>query len=164
MKLEFGCGESPTKAGYKSCDIRSLPNIDFVCPAWEITSLVPEESVECVYSRHFFEHLTFKQGELFLRALFEILIPDGQVEMVLPNMNFHVLQYVMRRNAAYARGGFWGWQRGALDDTWDVHKSGYNYTELNYTVSVAGFEKFKRASGHTFSKHLHVTFNKPARG
>ena len=33
MKLEFGCGETPTYPDYKTCDIRHLPGIDYVCPA-----------------------------------------------------------------------------------------------------------------------------------
>ena len=26
-----------------------------------------------------------------------------------------------------ALAGLYGWQRGAFDDTWDTHKSGYNF-------------------------------------
>ena len=36
MQLEFGCGETPTRPGYSTSDIRDLPGIDYVCPAWEI--------------------------------------------------------------------------------------------------------------------------------
>ena len=30
MKIEFGCGETPTKEGFKTCDIRNVPGVDFV--------------------------------------------------------------------------------------------------------------------------------------
>ena len=40
MNLEFGCGENPTKEGFKTCDIRNLPGVDYACPAWKITEHV----------------------------------------------------------------------------------------------------------------------------
>ena len=30
MKIEFGCGETP-KEGFKTCDIRNVSGVDFVC-------------------------------------------------------------------------------------------------------------------------------------
>lgn len=53
MKIEFGCGDNPTKPGFKTCDIRDISGIDFVCPAWDIDKLVEENSVDEIFSRHF---------------------------------------------------------------------------------------------------------------
>lgn len=160
MKIEFGCGEKPSRNGFLTCDVRDLPNVDFVCNAWDIGYHVEPESVDNIYSRHFFEHLTFEQGEVFLLEIYKILKKGGVVEMSLPNMNYHLLQYIFRRHLKHARAGFWGWQRGGINETWDIHKSGYNYTELLSLVSKLGFVKCSRVTGHAFSKHLHVRFEK----
>ena len=66
MKIEFGCGETPTKEGFMTCDIRDVPGVDFACPAWDIDKHVESNTVTDIFSRHFFEHLTFKQGEYLL--------------------------------------------------------------------------------------------------
>ena len=73
MQLEFGCGETPTRPGYTTCDIRNLPNIDYVCPAWEINKHVQSNTVTHIWSRHFLEHLTFPQGRMWLTACLDIL-------------------------------------------------------------------------------------------
>jgi predicted SAM-dependent methyltransferase len=73
MDIEFGCGEAPTKVGYKTCDIRDVRGVDFVCNAWDIKKHVNEHTVDNIFSRHFFEHLTFPQGELVLHDWLSIL-------------------------------------------------------------------------------------------
>ncbi len=43
MKIEFGCGKTPTKEGFMTCDIRDVPGVDFACPAWDIDKHVHVE-------------------------------------------------------------------------------------------------------------------------
>lgn len=163
MKIEFGCGETPTKSGYKTCDIRNVPGVDFVCPAWEIDKHVTENSVDEIFSRHFFEHLTFKQGEIVLDKWFLILKSGGKCEMMLPNMSFHIDQWLHKRNEPkqlrHAKAGFWGWQRGEFDDVWDIHKSGYDREMLTMLLEEKKFIKIKSLAKDT-SKHLHLEFYK----
>lgn len=162
MKIEFGCGEKPTKAGFQTCDIRDLPGIDYVCPAWDIDTLVNENSVDEVFSRHFFEHLTFPQGEKQLEVWYKILKPGGTCEMMLPNMTYHIEQWQNRRTSreiTHAKAGFWGWQRGLFDDVWDVHKSGYDRFLLTELVKEKGFVNIESLAKDK-SKHLHLRFYK----
>jgi len=163
MKIEFGCGETPTKTGFKTCDIRDLPGVDFVCPAWEIVNFVEENSVNEIFSRHFFEHLTFIQGERVLEAWIGILSPGGKMEIMLPNMSFHVNQWQRRRTQKefnHALAGFWGWQREGETNLWDVHKSGYDYESLSDLLIRKGFDQLENLSSDD-NKHLHVTCIKP---
>lgn len=160
MKIEFGCGAKSTKPGFKTCDIRNLPGVDFVCPAWKIESYVERNSVEEIYSRHFFEHLTFVQGSLLLDIWFGILKPGGKCEMLLPNMSFHIQQWVNKKDMEHAKAGFWGWQRGSFEDTWDVHKSGYDKQTLTELLKYKEFVNIKSLEPDT-SKHLHFIFYKP---
>lgn len=160
MKIEFGCGETPTKQGFKTCDVRCLPNIDYVCPAWEIDLHITLESVDEIFSRHFFEHLTFPQGELVLEKWYKILKPNGKMEMILPNIDFHIQQWLNPKKKKYfehAKAGFWGWQRGELNDTWDIHKSGYNFTTLKELLISKGYKEIENL---TENKHLRIVCKK----
>lgn len=155
LKIEFGCGEKPTKENFKTCDIRNVPGIDFVCPAWEIDLHVKKNSVDEIFSRHFFEHLTFQQGKKVLEIWYKILKPNGRMEMMLPNMDFHIHQWVSRSDLEHAKAGFWGIQRGKFDDVWDVHKSGYNFETLSNLLESVNFKNIKSMNRNK-GKHLHV--------
>lgn len=163
MNIEFGCGETPTKSGYKTCDIRKLPGVDYVCNVWDIDKHVEENSVDNIFSRHLFEHLTFPQGEYTLDVWKKILKPGGVCEMMLPNMAFHLDQWINKRNNpkefSHCMAGLWGWQRGLFDDVWDVHKSGYDKQSLQALVMKKGFRNYESLD-HDMSRHLHVRFIK----
>jgi predicted SAM-dependent methyltransferase len=159
LNIEFGCGELPRQSTYKTCDIRNLPGIDYVCKAWEIDKLVAENSVDNIYSRHFFEHLTFAQGEIVLTVWYKILKPKGKILMLLPDLDFHVKQWLDGTDTEHACAGLFGWQRGELEDLWDVHKSGYSFETLKKAFEDAGFVNFSR---HKASKeHLKISAFKP---
>lgn len=140
MKIEFGCGETPTKTDFLTCDIRNLPGVDFVCNAWEINNYVENNSVEYIFSRHFFEHLTFRQGEEVLKIWYDILVPGGFCDIEIPNMQYHIEQWVTEDDLNWCRAGFWGWQRGEFSDLWDTHKSGYNKKQLKNLLTSKGFK------------------------
>jgi predicted SAM-dependent methyltransferase len=158
MKIEFGCGETPTKEGFMTCDIRDVPGVDFACPAWDIDKHVESNTVTDIFSRHFFEHLTFKQGGYLLEVWHNILKPSGRVEMLIPNMRVHVQQWLDKD--ARAQRNIYGHQRGNFLDVWDVHKSGYDVDTLRELVTSKGYTGYcSLASGK--SKHVHVEFFKP---
>lgn len=158
MNIEFGCGDNPLRKDYKTSDIRDIPGVDFACPAWDIDNYVELNSVDIIFSRHMFEHLTFAQGKKTLETWYKILKPGGMVEMSLPNMDFHVNQWIKGKDMEHALAGFWGWQREGETDVWDVHKSGYNEKTLKTLVEQHNFKKYKRLP--TKPKHLWVTFIK----
>ena len=160
MKIEFGCGETPTKSGFMTCDIRNVEGVDFVCPAWKIDDYVSEGTVDEIFSRHFFEHLTFKQGRVVLEKWFKILKPQGKMHMMLPNLDFHINQYNTKSNIKDALAGLYGWQRGEFDDTWDTHKSGYSFSLLNPILKECGYVNIQNLRKNK-NKHLEVSCYKP---
>lgn len=159
MKIEFGGGEAPRKPQYKQVDIRKLPGIDFVCNAWEIDKLITHNTVTDIYSRHFFEHLTFHQGGSTLKSWHKLLKVGGRIEMIVSNIMFHIKQWLDKSNQAHANAGFWGWQRDNVDWMWDVHKSGYDKDTLKTFVEKHGFKRYKSLDKES-SNHLHVEFFK----
>ena len=159
MKIEFGCGATPTKVGFLTCDIRHLPGIDFVCPAWEIIDHVKPNTVDEIFSRHFLEHLTFIQADKLVRIWFEILRSGGVCELAVPNMDYHIQQWITGKNMDHARAGFWGHQREGEYEVWDVHKSGYNQKTLTELFLGHGFVDPVSHKKPT-NKHLWMTFKK----
>jgi len=172
MKLEFGCGES-LRPGFVGCDIRNLPNVKYVCTPWELTRYLDEESVDHIYSRHFFEHLTYEEGRKTLLTSWKILKRNGTFEICLPDLRFHLEQFMSteRRNKNFnyhlgaisilehAMAGLYGWQRQAdKEGYWDVHKSGYDQEMLEYLLREHGFDQIKRVNTKPY--HLHLISNK----
>ena len=157
MKIEFGAGETPTKTDFLQQDIRAVEGIDFVCAAWDIDEHVELNSVDEIFSRHFFEHLTFRQGEYLLEVWHKILKPGGRVEMMLPNMLCHVHQWI--NGDPRAAENIYGHQRGEFEDTWDTHKSGYDAYSMQELVERKNFVNYKSFNKDK-SKHLHVEFYK----
>jgi predicted SAM-dependent methyltransferase len=148
MNIEFGAGETPAYPDYKKCDVRDVDGIDYVCNAWDIDQHVEPDTVEHIFSRHFFEHLTFAQGKVFVDACHKILKDGGCYEMVLPNFRWHVRQWLTEDNVMgfnidnpFQRGmdGLWGKQRGTVEEVWDVHKSGYKQWQLVELFQKAGY-------------------------
>ena len=161
MQLEFGCGERPTRPGYSTCDIRDLPGIDYVCAAWDIHLHIEPNTVTNVWSRHVLEHLTFPQGRMWLTACLDILEPGGEQAICLPNMRFHIQQWLRGDQLEHARAGFWGWQREGDHKLWDVHKSGYTDDQLIALVHELGYEN-ARSTRKASDKHLQIVCYKPS--
>lgn len=180
MKIEFGCGYQQPKKGFLGCDTRKTPAATWVCNAWEITNFVETATVEEIYSRHFFEHLTFAQGLKTLEAWRNILRVGGKVTLITPDLHWHCEQFINNRTEyANPRGfpqtGIFGWQREteataaftSFDTSWDIHKSGYDFITLRDIVLRSGFDQIRRLPGDSFHnsdhpKHLHVEFFKSA--
>ena len=163
MNIEFGCGANPKQAGYKTCDIRNLPGIDYVCSAIDIADHCDHNSVDNIFSRHMFEHLTFHAGELHLEACMKILVSGGELRMMLPNIEFHARQWLSKDPAVmeHAKAGFWGWQREVEEgEDWDIHKSGYDFNSLNELLLRKGFINIQRNKSLKH-KHLSITAIKP---
>ncbi|MGZ8507251.1 MAG: class I SAM-dependent methyltransferase [Bacteroidia bacterium] len=74
LKIEIGSGKKP-RIGYKTCDIRELPGVDYVCSA----DALPFEnnSVDEIFSRHVVEHFTLKEFLNVLKEWNRVLKPNG---------------------------------------------------------------------------------------
>ncbi len=157
-KLNVGCGES-VKAGYIGCDLRRCAGVQLVCKAWEISRHCHDLAE--IFSRHMLEHLTWREAEVTLRDWRRALADDGQVHLVVPNLDFALQQWkraewtdeAWETRWSDGRWGFanlFGWQRecdpeqpGYSPSYWDVHKSGYNEQIMTFLLRRAGFEEIE---------------------
>ncbi len=169
-KLDFGCGKRP-KRGFVGVDIRKSKHVELVCNAWEIVNLVSPGTVAEIYSRHFFEHLTFAQADKTLKAWRKILVSGGIVQVIVPDIRYHIAQFLSPNPFApseassgwtlrvHALAGFWGWQREGDTKFWDVHKSGYDFESLKTKLLENGFCDVQQIEDKPW--HLNVMCNKP---
>ncbi|MCV2885450.1 class I SAM-dependent methyltransferase [Aestuariibacter sp. AA17] len=157
-KIYIGCGED-RREGYLHCDLRELEGIDVVCNAWEVSQHIT--GLTDIYSRHMLEHLTSMEAEAALIDWHNALAIEGTVYIVVPNMDFHIQQWLKadwnestikdpNSDARYGFAGIFGWQRecdprsGNYENTyWDVHKSGYNEKRMRFLLERAGFVDIK---------------------
>jgi radical SAM superfamily enzyme YgiQ (UPF0313 family)/ubiquinone/menaquinone biosynthesis C-methylase UbiE len=158
MKIEIGCGEAP-RPGYLHIDIRQLPGVDIVAPAWDLP--FDNSSVSAVYSRHVLEHFVKADGEKALREWLRVLQPGGELHLIVPNIDFHLHQW-LEGDQEWAMAGFWGWQKHEHD----VHKWGYTWNTLSTSLRKVGYREIQNLTGQPYSqekdeKHLEVKAYKP---
>jgi predicted SAM-dependent methyltransferase len=146
LKIEIGCGKK-TRPGYKTCDVRDLPSVDYVCTA---DSLPFEDgTVDEIYSRHVVEHFSYKEFLKVLQEWNRALKPGGTVYIICPNLLWHLEQVLSGSHASFfdktsgqnARywgfGSLFGWQQ----DEHDIHKFGFYYELLRDILLVFGFDQ-----------------------
>jgi predicted SAM-dependent methyltransferase/2-polyprenyl-3-methyl-5-hydroxy-6-metoxy-1,4-benzoquinol methylase len=156
QKLDVGCGPKKPMPGFVGVDTRPFPWVKYVCDAWKIDKHVPPDSISEIYSRHFFEHLTFAQADLTLQAWNQILVPGGMLRIIVPDIEYHIKQFLTPNSLApsetnpkwtvleHALAGFWGWQNEGEEKFWDVHKSGYDFRCLEMKLLQHGFSDIRR--------------------
>ncbi|MEZ5045404.1 MAG: methyltransferase domain-containing protein [Chitinophagaceae bacterium] len=170
FKIEIGCGISPRK-GYKSCDIRDLPGVDYVCSAHQLP--FENNSVDEIYTRHVIEHFSLKEFLEVLQEWNRVLKTDGIVYMICPNLLYHCEQmlkyphesfYTKTRgeNQRYwGMGSLFGWQQ----NEYDIHKFGYYFELLRDILTDFGFDQIddltnKEGSVENAPWHLEVKASK----
>lgn len=96
LKLQLGCG-GEIKPGWVNIDLMPTQgNLDVNGSPSEGTLLInydlrrgtlplADNSCEIIYSSHFFEHLTYKNGLALMRDCYRVLNPGGIFRISLPN-------------------------------------------------------------------------------
>ncbi|QDS91728.1 hypothetical protein FF011L_04610 [Roseimaritima multifibrata] len=177
-RVNVGCGER-VEGSYIGCDVRDLPHVEIVCDAWNLSQHAA--NLAEVYTRHMVEHLTIWEVELALKDWFRALKPGGQVHIIVPDLRFHMEQYMratwtdlnwgmLTSDARQGFAGLFGWQRETEFDPdveeslplyWDVHKSGFDIYSLTFFLQRAGFVGIECVVEDEC--HLHGRARKPAK-
>jgi predicted SAM-dependent methyltransferase len=170
MRLEIGSGKKP-RTGFLTCDIRNLPEVDYVCSADALPFQMGE--VDEIYSRHLIEHFTLKE---FLKVLHEwnrVLKKEGEIYIICPNLLWHLQQILHGEHRSFYNkkteenqrywglGSLFGWQQ----DEFDVHKFGYYFELIKDILEESGFDRIEdlTASGKGLENepwHLEVRARK----
>jgi predicted SAM-dependent methyltransferase len=137
MMLHIGCGNSRILE-FTNIDCRPTSTTDIVAPAWDLQSIA-DESVEYIYARHMFEHLSCDEAARTLAEWYRVSALGGIVHLVVPNIEFHarqllgLAQSLREDQQAHALAGFYGWQRD------DPHRWGYTTRSLADLLGNYGF-------------------------
>jgi predicted SAM-dependent methyltransferase len=127
IMLEVGAGEKKGDNGWITLDLNNKCDI-----YWDLRDGIPfpNDSISKIYSSHFLEHLTFKEGLLFLQECLRVLVPNGIFSICLPNARIYIEAYIKNEKL-------------------DVSKFfllGYNNTTridyVNYTAYMDGHHKY----------------------
>jgi predicted SAM-dependent methyltransferase len=128
--LELGAGEKKGKGKWitidmtKSCDL-----------FWDLRKGLPfpDDSINKIYSSHFFEHLSFKEAQKMLDECLRVLVPGGSFSICVPNARIYIEAYLGQRSLD-KKQFFSGW------------KPAYNNTTkidyVNYVAHLDGHHKY----------------------
>lgn len=129
LLIEVGAGDKKGKNGWITLDMK--PNCDLF---WDLRQGIPfpDESVSMIYSSHFFEHLSFQEGQSFLEECKRVLMNGGKFSICVPNARLYLEAYV--KGVALDPNQFFG------------YKPAYNHTTaidyVNYTAYMDGQHKY----------------------
>lgn len=125
VSVELAAGKRPSGDGWIRLDMV------WQCDTyWDLRRGLPfpDNRVKRIYSSHFFEHLTFRQGQDMLKECLRVLAPGGTISVCVPSAR-HYLE-------AYCLGKEPDW------DTFIQHKPAWNDTTridwANYTAYMDG--------------------------
>lgn len=126
--LEVGAGDKKGENGWLTIDVTR--NCDIY---WDLRKGIPfpNESISKIYSSHFFEHLSYKEGQKFLDECSRVLVPGGIFSICVPNASIYIEAYL---NSDLDENQFFG------------YKPAYNNTTkidyVNYTAYMDGHHKY----------------------
>ena len=128
--LEIGAGNKKGQNGWLTMDIRR--DCDLL---WDLRKGIPfpDDSVCKIYSSHFFEHLSFQEGQQFLDECLRVLSPGGEFSICVPNARLYVEAYLANTNLDEEL--FFGFKPEAYNNTTKI-----DY--LNYTAYMDGDHKY----------------------
>jgi predicted SAM-dependent methyltransferase len=90
--VEVGAGNRKGINGWLTIDMTN--NCDIF---WDLRKGMPfpDESISKIYSSHFLEHLSFKEGQKFLDECLRVLAPGGNFSICVPNARLYIEAYLL---------------------------------------------------------------------
>lgn len=83
LRLDLGCGQNK-QAGFHGVDIADCPGVDTVFDLFTTPWPFESDSVDEVFSSHFFEHVPAKRRYAFMNELYRILKVGGKALIIVP--------------------------------------------------------------------------------
>ncbi|MEM9017622.1 MAG: methyltransferase domain-containing protein [Verrucomicrobiota bacterium] len=126
--VEVGSGDRSGSDGWITVDV--LPRCDI---RWDLRRGLPfpNESVDRIYSSHFLEHLTYREGQQFIEESFRVLKKGGEFSACVPNARIYIEAYM---NPDKAMEEFFQY-RDAYNDTTAIDR-------LNYMAYMDSHHKY----------------------
>lgn len=161
LKVNLGCGPRPIQ-GWQNLDILEHPEII----KHDLTTPLPYEnnSVDLIYSEHFFEHLDEVDGFTLLQDCYKKLKPNGTLRISMPSLDevlkiyntwdtdYHLFHPYIKRfsnSSQFINWAFFGESStleknkflNGLKSTNDGHKFLYSKKDLFNKLNLIGYKK-----------------------
>jgi predicted SAM-dependent methyltransferase len=125
--LEIGAGSKKGKNGWVTVDMAKDCDI-----YWDLRNGIPfpDQCISKIYSSHFLEHLSFKEGQKFLDECLRVLLPGGKFSICVPDARIYIESYLMNKDL----------------DAYLAYKPAHNHTTkidyVNYMAYMDGHHKY----------------------
>ena len=144
-KLHVGCGNMKL-LDWLNIDME--PSADLVIDVREGLPF-DDNSIDFIYNEHFFEHLTYEEGEKTLREFWRCLKKEGVLRIATPDLDFLIHKYNKDfKNQDWFPAGFeFVKTKGMAINMffrWWGHQYVYNEEELTGQLIKVGFQNIKR--------------------
>lgn len=152
IKLNIGCG-TDYKKGWINIDNNSDNNIVKLDLYWDLLKPLPFEdnSVDFIFSEHFFEHFTVDESQKIMKDMLRILRPGGVMRIAMPDLEMvvdHYLNVPVEKDPIVKRFKFDFVKTKAewmnMSFRWWGHKWLYDWEELERRLKQAGYTKIIR--------------------
>ncbi|MSM40063.1 MAG: methyltransferase domain-containing protein [Geobacter sp.] len=152
--IELGCGRNKTP-GRIGIDRLNMPGVDIVADIEQGLPFFPDNSVDEIHSRSFFEHVENLEG--LMREIVRVLKPDGTCHLFVPHFSNPYYYSDYTHNKFMGLYTFYYF----VDDIYQLRRKVPNfYTDIRIRVvsqKLVIANPFKRLS--LFKKPLEVIFN-----
>jgi predicted SAM-dependent methyltransferase len=153
-KVQIGSGSNVLE-GWLNTDLGARPGVIYVNAIKPLP--LSSGSVDYVFTEHMFEHITYFEGQRFLREVHRVLHPGGIVRIATPDLAFLVRLYadpekdLHQRYRQFVAETFLSEPRvplrGAVVNnffyTWG-HRFIYDFETLDHALRQAGFTGTRR--------------------
>lgn len=151
ISLELGAGNKKGAQGWITIDNEHDSDI-----FWDLRKGIPfpDESVTKIYSSHFFEHLSFNEGQKMLDECRRVLIPGGSFSICVPNARPYCELYL--RPDAQLEAKLSGYYKPGFNNTTRIdymnytaymdgqHKYMFDEENLLYILKAKGFQNVRQ--------------------
>ena len=145
--VELGAGGKKGECGWVTVDI--VENCDIF---WDLRKGMPfpDEAIMKIYSSHFFEHLSYPEGQIFLDECRRTLAPGGTFSICVPNAKLYVRTYL--NDDPQLKKQLSGYYKYAFNNTTKIdylnyiaymdgqHKYMFDEENLVYILKAKGFK------------------------
>ena len=143
MKIDIGGGEH-TQLGFKNVD-KYHKYADYIADVLNLP--FENNSIEEVYSKHTFEHLSKKEVKLALKEVYRVLIPKAKFTIIVPDLEWCLKNWLISSDKL---GRSIDWIFGGQSNEGDLHKIGYTMEILVKLLEEAKFKIINKTTYFDF--------------
>ena len=147
IKLHLGCGKVIIP-GFINADITPGEGVDLIVDVNNLKALQVHPwygKVDFLYLSHVLEHFPTAQTPSLLKEFFDLIGEGGRVRIAVPDLDRICALYMEHFDWFKPPHGPWlGLIYGGQTDMYDFHKTGFNFSYLEWLLHDAGFNSVVR--------------------